>query len=166
MNPEKSDCCNGEIIRHRSKDLEVYKCAICLRPVVNNNNSEKSVEYKANFLWPHDGKGIEFLGYEFANAKTESYRKEIWQGIIELLQSERQKVIDLKSELNQYRTQKVNVVAFHRLEEKLELWKNLAGRMKDALEYQQLGCECHLMDKCRYCLKSELVIAEYNEVGK
>lgn len=33
---------------------------------------------KADFLWPNDNDSIEELGYEFANAKTEGYRKTVW----------------------------------------------------------------------------------------
>jgi hypothetical protein len=36
-------------------------------------------KYSANFLWPHEDDSIEQLGYEFANARTEEYQKEIWE---------------------------------------------------------------------------------------
>ncbi len=45
-------------------------------------NEAWAKEFKANFLWPHEDGSIEQLGYEFANAKTEEYRKEIWSEIV------------------------------------------------------------------------------------
>lgn len=42
----------------------------------------KDQKYKANFLWPYEYDSIEALGYEFANAKTEEYREEVWSEII------------------------------------------------------------------------------------
>jgi len=35
--------------------------------------------YKANFLWPHDRGGLKEAGYEFANARTELYRRMWWR---------------------------------------------------------------------------------------
>ena len=46
----------------------------------NKNTSQK--EYKADFLCPYEEGSIEELGYEFANSKTEEYRKEIWGELI------------------------------------------------------------------------------------
>lgn len=39
--------------------------------------------YSANFLWGFDDDSIEYLGYEFANAKTEAYQKEVWTELVE-----------------------------------------------------------------------------------
>lgn len=35
--------------------------------------------YRANFLWPFVDGTIEEAGYEFANGKTEGYRKAWWK---------------------------------------------------------------------------------------
>jgi len=35
-------------------------------------------EYRADFLWPYDDGSVEEAGYEFANARTEAYRREWW----------------------------------------------------------------------------------------
>lgn len=40
-------------------------------------------KYKANFLWPHKDGGVEEMGYEFANAKTEEYRRECWNELMQ-----------------------------------------------------------------------------------
>lgn len=40
-------------------------------------------EYKADFLWPHEKGSVEQAGYEFANAKTEEYREQWWNILIE-----------------------------------------------------------------------------------
>jgi len=40
-------------------------------------------EYRADFLWPHDDGSVEEAGYEFANARTEDYRCEWWNILIE-----------------------------------------------------------------------------------
>lgn len=39
-------------------------------------------QYRAEFLWPHEEESLEALGYEFANAETEPYRREIWNEIV------------------------------------------------------------------------------------
>jgi len=46
---------------------------------------ESKIKYSANFLWGYDDNSIESLGYEFANAKTEEYQKEIWEEILKAL---------------------------------------------------------------------------------
>jgi len=38
-------------------------------------------EYKADFLWPAEDGTLESYLYEFANAGTEAYRKEIYLAI-------------------------------------------------------------------------------------
>lgn len=40
-------------------------------------------EYKADFLWPYEIGSIEEAGYEFANARTEEYRKMWWKLLLE-----------------------------------------------------------------------------------
>lgn len=40
-------------------------------------------DYRANFLWPHDKGTIEEAGYEFANGRTEAYRKWWWEILLE-----------------------------------------------------------------------------------
>lgn len=37
---------------------------------------------KANFLWPHANGSVEAMGYEFANANTEAYRKLVWRELL------------------------------------------------------------------------------------
>jgi len=37
------------------------------------------VEYRANFLWPHEDGSLEQAGYEFINGYTEEYRKQWWE---------------------------------------------------------------------------------------
>lgn len=41
--------------------------------------------YKAPFLWPCEEGSVEQAGYEFANAKTEDYRKGWWNTLVALL---------------------------------------------------------------------------------
>lgn len=48
------------------------------------SNERKNKKYKANFLWPHEEGSIVQLGYEFANAKTEEYREEVWKEIVSI----------------------------------------------------------------------------------
>ena len=43
-------------------------------------------EYKANFLWPAEKGSVEEAGYEFANAKTENYRKKWWMILLVKIQ--------------------------------------------------------------------------------
>lgn len=38
--------------------------------------------YRANFLWPHTDGSVEAMGYEFANANTEAYRKMVWRELL------------------------------------------------------------------------------------
>lgn len=38
--------------------------------------------YKANFLWPHAYESVEAMGWEFANANTEAYRKLVWRELL------------------------------------------------------------------------------------
>jgi len=40
-------------------------------------------KYKADFLWPHEKGSVEEAGYEFANARTEEYRQQWWDILIE-----------------------------------------------------------------------------------
>ena len=40
---------------------------------------ESVVEYRANFLWPHEKGSIEEAGYEFINGLTEDYREQWWK---------------------------------------------------------------------------------------
>lgn len=42
-------------------------------------------DYKANFLWPNEHSSAEEAGYEFANARTERYRKIWWRILISRL---------------------------------------------------------------------------------
>lgn len=42
--------------------------------------------YLAEFLWPHDCGTIEQAGYEFANARTEEYRKLWWDILVKRIQ--------------------------------------------------------------------------------
>lgn len=44
--------------------------------------------YKANFLWPFASGTVEEAGYEFANARTESYRKSWWKILIARMKKE------------------------------------------------------------------------------
>ena len=60
-------------------------------------------KHKANFLWPHNDESIEALGYEFANAKTEEYREEMWKGIMSEIESLRKRVKELEEEVKAYR---------------------------------------------------------------
>lgn len=46
---------------------------------------KKLEEYKANFLWGSEEGSLESLLYDFANALTEEYRKEIYKAIHDLL---------------------------------------------------------------------------------
>ena len=39
-------------------------------------------EARANFLWPYDDGSVEEAGYEFANAKTEAYRRQWWEILV------------------------------------------------------------------------------------
>lgn len=39
-------------------------------------------ERRANFLWPHKQYSVEEAGYEFANARTEGYRKIVWRVLL------------------------------------------------------------------------------------
>lgn len=45
-------------------------------------------KYKANFLWGFEDGTVEVLGYEFANAKTEEYRKACWDELVKKLKGE------------------------------------------------------------------------------
>ena len=38
---------------------------------------------KADFLWPFEECSLEEAGYEFCNAKTEEYRKEWWDILVD-----------------------------------------------------------------------------------
>ena len=54
-------------------------------------------KYKANFLWPAEDGSIEFMLYEFANARTEEYRKlqyDIIKTELSQLRDERDKYYD------------------------------------------------------------------------
>lgn len=55
----------------RAALVEVVKCAARMQ-------REKS-GYKANFLWPYDEGSLQQAGYEFANGRTEAYRKVWWR---------------------------------------------------------------------------------------
>lgn len=46
--------------------------------------SEERLKYMTDFLWPHSPGTLEELLYEFANCKTEEYRKETYKKIKEL----------------------------------------------------------------------------------
>lgn len=39
--------------------------------------------YLAEFLWPHEKGSVGEAGYEFANAKTEAYRQELWAVLLD-----------------------------------------------------------------------------------
>lgn len=45
----------------------------------------KNVRYRADFLWPFRSKlgTVEEAGYEFANARTEEYREQWWNILLE-----------------------------------------------------------------------------------
>ena len=53
--------------------------------------------YKAEFLWNDKPDSIEALGYEFANAKTEEYRKQVWNELVKRIKSEGKEIPDEKS---------------------------------------------------------------------
>jgi len=57
--------------------------------------------YKANFLWNAKPGSIDELGYEFANAKSEEYRKEVWDKIVNFKNKQISEQQD-KSELDPY----------------------------------------------------------------
>jgi hypothetical protein len=57
-------------------------------------------EYKADFLWPHQDGSLEQLGYEFANAKTEKYRREIWVELISRIKGDGNPVASTESTCN------------------------------------------------------------------
>lgn len=46
-------------------------------------DAAQRVKDKADFLWPYDDGSVEEAGYEFANAKTEAYREEWWDILVE-----------------------------------------------------------------------------------
>jgi hypothetical protein len=48
---------------------------------------EENERHRAEFLWPADDGSIEAIGYEFANAKTEEYRHEMWNTLLAALKS-------------------------------------------------------------------------------
>jgi hypothetical protein len=47
------------------------------------------IDYKANFLWPHNDGSIEESGYELVNGRTEKYRKQWWDILLERIESEK-----------------------------------------------------------------------------
>lgn len=49
---------------------------------------EEAEKPRADFLWPHEDGSLEALGYEFANAKTEEYRREVWRALVAALAGE------------------------------------------------------------------------------
>jgi hypothetical protein len=51
----------------------------------------EATAYRANFLWPYEDGSIEALGYEFANGKTEAYRKEVWEALVRQLAEARER---------------------------------------------------------------------------
>lgn len=54
--------------------------------------------YKANFLWPHKEKSVEEAGYEFANARTEGYRKIVWGVLLERIKAQNNVLSDTTKE--------------------------------------------------------------------
>lgn len=51
------------------------------------SNEISQVQTKADFLWPCEDDSIEEAGYEFANARTEQYRKLWWNILIERIRA-------------------------------------------------------------------------------
>ena len=45
------------------------------------------IKYNASFLWPYEEGSLEELGYQFANAITENYQKQVWNEIINKFQN-------------------------------------------------------------------------------
>ena len=54
------------------------------KPETQSGGSLKPVgsEYRANFLWPHSKGSIQEAGYEFANGRTEAYRRQWWKQLL------------------------------------------------------------------------------------
>lgn len=50
--------------------------------------ARRETEFRANFLWPYEDDSIENAGYEFANGKTEAYRKQWWDILVERISQE------------------------------------------------------------------------------
>lgn len=56
------------------------------------------------------------------------------------VEAERKLRINIQSELNQYQTRTVNVIAFHKLEDKLKELKTAAGELAKLLEDMECTC--------------------------
>ena len=50
-----------------------------MSPSTNRPQVRYPANYRANFLWPAESGSIEEAGYEFANGKTEAFRKIWWK---------------------------------------------------------------------------------------
>ncbi len=50
------------------------------RAILADENVHSS--YRADFLWGFEDGSVEEAGYEFANARTETYRKEWWEILV------------------------------------------------------------------------------------
>jgi len=49
---------------------------------------EERDKRRAEFLWPAEDGSIEALGYEFANGRTEEYRREMWDALLAAARAE------------------------------------------------------------------------------
>lgn len=68
-----------------TEDAWVEVCEPILRAALSQPKGERGSAipetdgYRANFLWPHGDDSVNEAGYEFANARTEEYRKQWWE---------------------------------------------------------------------------------------
>lgn len=53
---------------------------------MNPQKLQSCIKYRANFLWPYGKGSIEEAGYEFANARTERYRKKWWKILVKRIE--------------------------------------------------------------------------------
>lgn len=49
----------------------------------NNDQPDEKPKYRAEFLWKAEEGSVEEAGYEFVNAGTEEYRKEMWDVLLQ-----------------------------------------------------------------------------------
>lgn len=92
---ERPSCGNCGTIKpgwpiYVTKEGRCINCDKWIAVMPNSTGPEKpceEIKYNADFLWPHEDDSLESILYEFANAKSEDYRKQQYESIKEIIES-------------------------------------------------------------------------------
>lgn len=75
---EYGTCKHGRLVLSRCEQCEKEGRSLALAP---GSAPDRKGEYRAEFLWPHEGGSVQEAGYEFANGTTKEYQ-EFWWDIL------------------------------------------------------------------------------------